>query len=170
MCPVVRISTETYSRLEKHAIGFDTPANVIERILDHYEGVEPSPGVKTTQSEAESKLVGRKMRLYTNKEIQLKISKAAERLPLEELESFCQKAKSTAVFGISFPLFVKLPATANQMSKRAAVKTEDDVNRWTWKYEFERNGYVYAVCTQWYPKNDALVQEWLEQYSERWNI
>lgn len=37
MCPVVRIPDHVYSRLEKHAVGFDTPANVIERILDHYE-------------------------------------------------------------------------------------------------------------------------------------
>ncbi|MCP5304389.1 MAG: hypothetical protein H6953_02990 [Chromatiaceae bacterium] len=39
MCPVVRIPDNVYSRLEKHAVGFDTPASVIERILDHYEGV-----------------------------------------------------------------------------------------------------------------------------------
>jgi hypothetical protein len=37
MCPVVRIPDNVYSRLEKHAVGFDTPANVIERILDYYE-------------------------------------------------------------------------------------------------------------------------------------
>ena len=166
MCPVIKISTETYSRLEKHAIGFDSPSNVLDRILNHYEGVESPPEVKASEVETESKSPGRKMRLYTNKEIQQKISKAAQHLPPGELESLCHKAKSKKVFGISFPLFIKLPATANQMSKRAAVKTEDEVSRWTWKYEFERDGYIYAVCTQWYPKNDALVQDWLEQCSE----
>ena len=106
------------------------------------------------------------MRPYTNKEIQQKISAVARHLPLSELESLCHKSESKEVFDINFPLFVKLAATANQASKRAAVKTDDGVSRWTWKYEFERDGYIYAVCTQWYPKNDALVQDWLEQCSE----
>lgn len=39
MSPVVRIPTDIYSRLEKHAQGFDTPANVIEKLLNHYEGI-----------------------------------------------------------------------------------------------------------------------------------
>ena len=37
MSPVVRIPDSTYKRLEKEAVGFDTPANVIERLLDYYE-------------------------------------------------------------------------------------------------------------------------------------
>ena len=37
MSQVVRIPTNIYSRLEKHARGFDTPVNVIERLLNHYE-------------------------------------------------------------------------------------------------------------------------------------
>lgn len=39
---VVRLSAELYRRLEKHAEGFDTPANVIEKILNEYEGVTDS--------------------------------------------------------------------------------------------------------------------------------
>lgn len=37
MSQVIRIPESLYSRLEKHADGFDTPANVIERILNYYE-------------------------------------------------------------------------------------------------------------------------------------
>lgn len=37
MSPVVRIPPEIYSRLEQLAKGFDTPTNVIERLLDHFE-------------------------------------------------------------------------------------------------------------------------------------
>lgn len=40
MSPVVRIPEELYSRLEQHAKGFDTPANVIETLLNHFEGIE----------------------------------------------------------------------------------------------------------------------------------
>jgi len=39
MSKTIRIPSELFIRLEKHAKGFDTPASVIERILDSYEGV-----------------------------------------------------------------------------------------------------------------------------------
>jgi hypothetical protein len=37
MSQVIRIPENLYNRLEKHAQGFDTPANVIEKILNFYE-------------------------------------------------------------------------------------------------------------------------------------
>jgi len=40
MSRVIRLPAEIYSRLEVYAKGFDTPANVIEKLLNHYEGVE----------------------------------------------------------------------------------------------------------------------------------
>lgn len=43
MPPVIRISESLYQRLSAHAEGFDTPANVIERLLDQVEGVSPAP-------------------------------------------------------------------------------------------------------------------------------
>jgi hypothetical protein len=43
MSQVIRISDDLYKRLESHASGFDTPSNVIETILDAYEGVSPKP-------------------------------------------------------------------------------------------------------------------------------
>ena len=42
MCPVIRISDELYERLESQAIGFDTPAALIERLLDKCDGIEKS--------------------------------------------------------------------------------------------------------------------------------
>lgn len=46
MSQVIRIPSNIYKRLESYAIGFDTPAGVIERLLDFYElhvkkGAEP---------------------------------------------------------------------------------------------------------------------------------
>jgi len=38
MSQVIRISDNLYKRLESHASGFDTPSNVIETILNAYEG------------------------------------------------------------------------------------------------------------------------------------
>ena len=46
----IKISNELYQRLGVHAKGFDTPANVIERILDFYEekmGVDSKVEIKT---------------------------------------------------------------------------------------------------------------------------
>jgi len=40
MCPVIRVPEDLYSRLEQHANGFDTPANVIETLLNHFEGID----------------------------------------------------------------------------------------------------------------------------------
>jgi hypothetical protein len=39
MSQVIRISVETYNRLAKHNIGFDTPSNVIDKLLNYYEGI-----------------------------------------------------------------------------------------------------------------------------------
>jgi len=50
MSQVIRIPTSIFSRLEQHAVGFDTPANVIERLLNHFEGVDhEEPSNQTTK-------------------------------------------------------------------------------------------------------------------------
>ncbi len=38
MSQVIRISEELYNRLQAYASGFDTPSNVIEKILDAFDG------------------------------------------------------------------------------------------------------------------------------------
>ena len=56
MSQVIRISDDLYKRLESHASGFDTPSNVIETILNAYEGVSPKPNTNdnsTRTSETE---------------------------------------------------------------------------------------------------------------------
>jgi len=40
MSQVIRISDDLYKRLAAHASGFDTPSNVIERILNDFEGID----------------------------------------------------------------------------------------------------------------------------------
>ena len=161
MPPVVRISEEVYSRLEQLAVGFDSPSSVIEKILDHYEkrsnktdneehNLRPTSTVRETSS-----------RLYSNSEIQQKIAAVARELPLEELEQLCTASASKELFGINFPLFVRVPELTNQAQKKKAIQI-NDYSRWTWKYEFTRSGYSYAICTQWYSKSDSLVRKWLE--------
>ena len=40
MSPVIRIPENIYSRLEQHAKEFNTPENVIETLLDYFEGLD----------------------------------------------------------------------------------------------------------------------------------
>lgn len=42
----IMMTSELYARLASHAKGFDTPTNVIERILDFYEAYQKCPDEK----------------------------------------------------------------------------------------------------------------------------
>ena len=53
MSQVIRISDELYKRLEGLASGFDTPSNVIEMVLNAYEGVSFS---KSSSNEINSNI------------------------------------------------------------------------------------------------------------------
>jgi len=50
-------------------------------------------------------------------------------------------------------------------AEAGAVKDEGGYNRWTWKYQFNKNGFAYAISTQWYDRNDEYVQKWLRRFS-----
>lgn len=76
----------------------------------------------------------------------------------------CTKQGSKKEFKTSLPLFVKVRSTADPETKRKAVQSRDGVNRWTWKFEFVRNGFSYAICTQWGLRNDQLVRRWLDSH------
>ncbi|MFC5194774.1 hypothetical protein ACFPH8_05485 [Bizionia hallyeonensis] len=103
-------------------------------------------------------------RIYSNSEIQEKISVSARKLSDTDLEKLCLKDYSKITFNINFPLFLKVPDHFTYAEKSIAVKDEGGMNRWTWKYEIKRNGYSYAISTQWYPRNDEFVQRWLRKF------
>ena len=52
MSQVIRIPESLYRRLESHAIGFDTPSAVLERILDFYETHHPNTKVSIPDLES----------------------------------------------------------------------------------------------------------------------
>ena len=54
MSHVVRMKSQLYRRLEAHAKGFDTPANVIERLLDYYEHHEKIESTKAIEPDYSS--------------------------------------------------------------------------------------------------------------------
>ena len=101
-------------------------------------------------------------RIYSNTEIQEKIAAAIKNLSDAEVDKFCKKSHSKTVFDISTPLFLKVPEHFTETEKANALKDEKGVNRWTWDFEFNRNGFVYAMNTQWYARNDDYVHRWLQ--------
>jgi len=164
MSPMIPVSDEIYSRLEGLAVGFDTPSSVIERLIhEHDKNIEESVGYDKNQTIPKSEEPSEK-RLFTNREIQQRIAATAQNLSAQELEYLCDDQISKELFALSFPLFIRVSAKANQATKREAVKTNDGVSRWTWKFGFEKEGYAYAVCTQWFLRNDLYVKKWLEAH------
>jgi uncharacterized protein with ParB-like and HNH nuclease domain len=99
-------------------------------------------------------------RLFSNREIQEKISQVAMTIPEEELEQLCEE-KSKDIFNIGKVLFIKCPKNISDAEKSDAIKDEQGINRWTWRFEFERNDFLYAITTQWFHYNDIRVKEWL---------
>lgn len=102
-------------------------------------------------------------RLFSNQEIQYEISSLAKRFPAHELEELCKLQPSKELFNLSFPLFIRVSKNITPASKREAVKDSNGINRWTWRYEFEKENYIYAITTQWYEKSDLLVKQWLHK-------
>ena len=160
MSPVIRVNDPLFEELEKLAVGFDTPANVIERLVNFYSqnrvGKELPPLNKPPKSKAG--------RLYDNAEIQRLICCTAAALPSAELDRLCNLEYSKEQLGLSFPLFVRVNEKASGSEKARAVKDGKGRNRWTWKHSFNRDGYDFAVCTQWFSKHDALVRDWLKKH------
>jgi hypothetical protein len=46
MAPVIRVSDELYGKLANLAFGFDTPSNVIERLLDENKSKPARPAIQ----------------------------------------------------------------------------------------------------------------------------
>jgi len=105
-------------------------------------------------------------RIFTNSEIEKRISYVAQSLSNEELESLCNKEICKNMFGVNFPVFIKISKNSTRTSIQHAVKDNQGINRWTWKHQFERDNYLYAVTTQWYDRNDALVKRWLDRHEK----
>lgn len=103
-------------------------------------------------------------RRYTNSEIQDQISTAAKNLSDADLDKLCKKDHSKSMFDINVPLFLRVPEHFTDAEKSAAIKDKKKQERWTWDYQFERNGFIYAISTQWYARNDAYVERWLREF------
>lgn len=57
MSPIIRISDTLYKRLETRAVGFDTPAKLIERLLDEVDNIQPNKIAELTENTIKPELV-----------------------------------------------------------------------------------------------------------------
>jgi hypothetical protein len=101
-------------------------------------------------------------RLFSNTEIQIEITKRAQTLSDIELNKLCDRDYSKNTFNNTYAIFVKVPQNASKEERQLAIKDHNNTNRWTVRYEFNRNNYSYFITTQWYPRNDAYVEDWLQ--------
>ncbi|AUC23141.1 hypothetical protein BTO15_14015 [Polaribacter sejongensis] len=101
-------------------------------------------------------------RVYTNTDIQRKISDVLRNFNENELDEFCNKEYSKELFNLSFSLLVKYHKKDSIDSKNELIK-RNGLNRWTYKYNIESKNYIYAISTQWYKRHDEFVQRWLNK-------
>ncbi len=99
-------------------------------------------------------------RPFTNNEIEKRLKSACELLSLETLEKMTTKEYSKKVFNLNFPLLKKVSIKSSLEERKKSVKDHLGHNRWTLKYTFERDGFLYIICSQWYPQQDSYVQKW----------
>jgi hypothetical protein len=133
---------------------------VIERLVSFYN--QESAGEELPALEVPTKQIAG--RLYSNAQVQRLICKTAAELPFEELDRLCSKEYSRKQLGLSFPLFLRVSERSNDAQRTKAIQDSKGRNRWTWKYSFNRDGYAFAICTQWFPKHDPLVRDWLKKH------
>lgn len=137
----------------------DSAKDVGEKI--HLLEMEHFPNVVDDLLKSQNPKTKIQNRLFSNREIQQRIYDRLKNLPESELLKYCDKNYSKEIFDIDFPLLIKASKHLTKVEKRDLVKNQN-VNRWTWKYEIEKNKFNYALSTQWYARHDEFVQNWLK--------
>ena len=141
MSPVIRISDNLYQRLEAYASGFDTPANVIETILNKYEGVPPS-----LQSSSN---------LEQNRDIQKEIEKVKNKLEL-----WAKPERQKNINARILNVFLKLKQSGNE------CVTEKDMQKQLPNIStFESNFNQMKIIAE---RNHGKIFEETNGYIEIW--
>ena len=141
MSPVIRISDNLYQRLEAYASGFDTPANVIETILNKYEGVPPS-----LQSSSN---------LEQNRDIQKEIEKVKNKLEL-----WAKPERQENINARILNVFLKLKQSGNE------CVTEKDMQKQLPNIStFESNFNQMKIIAE---RNHGKIFEETNGYIEIW--
>jgi hypothetical protein len=152
----IELTGVVFDRLARHARPFETPSDLIGRLLDDFENNETrtQDALRTTAPATDE------LQALSNGEIQNRISRVLANMPKEDVDRFCDKNYSKQIFRLNLPLLIRVPLTAGLEARRVAVK-DKGINRWTWKYSFIKENDQYAISTQWFPSNHDAVRNWL---------
>jgi len=147
MSKIIRIPADIYFRLEQHVKGFDTPANVIERLLNSYEGVSPQDVASATSTSVKRERDKTKYlfegSLYSKNRLVLAvIKKYVSDHPdsnFNELQSVFPKPIQGSAGVINEAGFVK-EKYSDKQNKRHFVKPDEEIQLTDCKA---------VVCTEW---------------------
>jgi len=146
MSRTIRIPSDIYKRLENHAQGFDTPANVIERLLNSYEGIPPQNASFTSTTEKRERDKTKYLfedSLYSKNRLVLAVIKKYilehPEINFSELQSVFPKSLqgSTGVFNEAEYVNDKYSGKQN---KRHFVKSDEII---------QLTDTQVSVCTEW---------------------
>ena len=115
MSPVIRISDNLYQRLEAYASGFDTPANVIETILNKYEGVPSSPQSSSNLEQNRD--------IQKEKEKEIEIEKEIEKVK-NKLELWAKPERQKNINARILNVFLKLKQSGNECVTEKDMQTQ----------------------------------------------
>jgi hypothetical protein len=143
MSQVIRISDKIYERLESLAKGFDTPGNVIERLLIIYDnqsklGSDGSPGTSPNIK------IASLVKKYAEEIIKYCIKE-------NEIDKLKSKSYSKQAFGIHFPFCKEVDKNLNKKLPRY------------WKKIFIVEERRFVVTSEWYARNKNLFLNWLKE-------
>ncbi len=158
MSQVIRVPSDVYARLEQHAKGFDTPANVIEKLLNHFEGntpiSQPKKSVPVLSNERD------KTKYQFNEQVYGK-----GRLVLAVVENYVSDHPDIDIddLAIAFPknlqgsigVFNELGYVENKYAKKSHKRHFLKANE-----IIQLNGSEIVVCTEWGAGNiENVVQQ-----------
>ena len=145
MSQVIRVSDTTYKRLESLAKGFDTPGNVIERLLIYYENhSKPGSGGPSGIPPIINKTIASLVKKYAEEIIKYCIKE-------NEIDKLKSKRYSKQAFGIYFPF-----------CKEVDNKLDKKLPRY-WKNIYIVEERRFVVTSEWYARNKDLFLNWLKE-------
>lgn len=159
----INVTPKIYKRLERHALGFeDTPANVIERLLNHYErhaNGETAPGPMQKRGSATTP------RDYTRYTFEGIVHKK-NRLVLAVVKAYVRDHSSTT-FNDLLEVFPKnLQGSYGVFDKLQNVKVKDPERRFFMNDPIELADCTVFVCTQWGGGNIGNISQFIDSAIE----
>lgn len=145
---MIRLPKDIYRRLENHAQGFDTPVNVIKKLLDHYEGVIDTDPAETISLGPEQTGKDYTKFLFEN------VAYGKGRLVLAVVRTYVAKHPKVSFDDLNEVFPANIQGSLGIISKKEAARTiyeETGYKRHFLKPDdlIHISDCVVAVCKEW---------------------